>query len=468
MPKVILNRFREVSLLYLILFFSIVLLLLVAALVNQKFRETASNFKKIHQGNVIINDVTDIAGIMTAAGTSIHTFLIQRDVSTYPALPQYQKDITGKINEIQNFMIYFPDQQKYLDSLKTNIEMRFDIWNRLISVSKDSLPLIYNTMTIKNTLIMRDILNESYAIRNHTNVAIETYIDDAQSSIRITGFMALVVTFFCVSFIIYSLFKLNKEVKHGIVMQAELKKKVDELDRSNADLERFAYVASHDLHAPLRKLYAFSEILLEREKNLSPDGIDIIKRMHLFVTRMQRLIDDMLEFSLNLNKVETTAVDLHQLAKNTMSNLAVSIAESNARIEMGTLPDRVIGLESQLDQLFQNIISNSIKYAREGVPPHIRIHSSIVSGSDIDGVSPADEKRKFHKIIFSDNGIGFDNKYKEKIFIIFQRLHGKSEYEGTGIGLATCKKVMENHGGYITARGTENKGAEFSVYFPVE
>ncbi|MCW3127699.1 MAG: histidine kinase, partial [Bacteroidetes bacterium] len=358
-------------------------------------------------------------------------------------------------------------QKIYVDSLRRNIELRFRIWDQLVSISKDSLSLFDNGLILQNTMILGSIVNESNEIRNHANTVVETYISDTDSGIKMTGILALIATLLCVSVIIFTLFKLNSEVRNGIEMQTELTRKVQELDRSNAELERFAYVASHDLHAPLRKLYAFSEILMEREKNLSPEGIDIITRMHAFVTRMQRLIDDMLEFSLNLSKVERKTINLNQLVRNAMTNLTVSIAESNARIDMETLPEEIIGFDSQLNQLFQNIISNSIKYSRTGVPPHIRIRASIVPGSEIEGVKASDEKKKFHKIVFADNGIGFDNKYKEKIFIIFQRLHGKSEYEGTGIGLATCKRVMENHNGYITASGRENEGAEFSIYFPV-
>ncbi|MBS1625271.1 MAG: PAS domain-containing sensor histidine kinase, partial [Bacteroidetes bacterium] len=233
-------------------------------------------------------------------------------------------------------------------------------------------------------------------------------------------------------------------------------------------LERFAYVASHDLHEPLRKLYAFSEILIEREKNLSIEGLEIIRRMHTFVTRMQQLIDDMLQFSLNLNKVEKVMLDLNAVVKNVINNLAVKMNETNASIEVAMLPAQVEGYESQINQLFQNIISNSIKYSRPGVPPHIRITATEVPGSDIEAVRPIDEKKRFHKITLSDNGIGFDDKYREKIFVIFQRLHGKSEYSGSGIGLATAKRVVDNHNGYITAHGEENKGAEFNIYLPKE
>jgi signal transduction histidine kinase len=467
MLKTYMNRAREVSLLYLILIFSVVLLLLVAWLVNEKFSQTAYNFKKVNEGHLIINDINDLEHTLTAAGTSVRSYLITRDVPEYEKLPVYHKEITDKMKDIRALLSSYPDQKKYIDSLSGNIETRFGIWNLLVSVSKDSLQAINDDMTLKNTNITGNLLNETSEIRNHANNEVETYINDTESGIKDTGIMALSATLLCVTIIIFSLYKLNSEVRHGIVIQAELKRKVQELDRSNADLERFAYVASHDLHAPLRKLYAFSEILMEREKNLSPEGLEIIGRMHSFVTRMQKLIDDMLEFSLNFNKVEKKTVDLNQLVRHAISNLAISIAESKATIDVAQLPDRIVGFESQLNQLFQNIISNSIKYSKVGVPPHIKISVSVVTGSDIDDVSPADIKKKFHKIVFADNGIGFSNKYKEKIFVIFQRLHGKSEYEGTGIGLATCKRVMENHDGYITASGEENEGAQFAIYFPV-
>ncbi|MBS1596471.1 MAG: hypothetical protein JST90_19320 [Bacteroidetes bacterium] len=459
------QKYRNVSLLYIILFFSVILLLLVALLVNQKFRSTAYNFAKVHEGHELLNELNDVQSTITKTSTEVRTFTITG--APHPDLVLYKVQMERRMQRIAE-LTRDPHQMRVLDTLRMNISTRFDMWEHMISISNDSLKRINDQLFIETSVLTNNILGEIMQLRKYASSVVYDHLDDTETNIRLTGFMALLVTLFCISVIIFAIVRLHREVNYGILVQAELSKKVKELDRTNDDLERFAYVASHDLHEPLRKLYAFSEILIEREKNLSTEGLEIIRRMHSFVTRMQQLIDDMLQFSLNLNKVEKKVLDLNIVVKNVINNLAVKMNETNASVEVGMLPAQVEGYESQISQLFQNIISNSIKYSRPDVPPHIRITATEVSGSDIGSVRPIDEKKKFHKITLSDNGIGFDDKYREKIFIIFQRLHGKSEYSGSGIGLATAKRVVDNHNGYITAHGEENKGADFNIYLPKE
>ncbi len=467
MIRSFINKYRNVSLLYIILFFSVILLLLVALLVNQKFRATAYNFSKVHDGHELINELNEVQSALTTIGTEVRTYIITGPKARHPDLVHYRQVAMSRINRIAT-LTRDPHQMQVLDSLRMNIDSRFDIWGHMMVISKDSLLSIDAQQQIETYALINNIINQITELRKYGSNMVYDHLEDTEANIQLTGIIALLVTLFCITVIIFAIVRLHREVNYGILMQAELSKKVKELDRTNDDLERFAYVASHDLHEPLRKLYAFSEILIEREKNLSAEGLEIIRRMHTFVTRMQQLIDDMLQFSLNLNKVEKKYLDLNVLVKNVINNLAVKMNETNARIEVVPLPDHIAGFESQITQLFQNIISNSIKYSRAGVAPSIRITCSEVAGSSIEGVRPIDEKRKFYKITISDNGIGFDDKYREKIFVIFQRLHGKSEYSGSGIGLATAKRVVDNHNGYISAHGEENKGADFNIFLPVE
>lgn len=463
MIRSFLHKYRNVSLLYLILFFSVILLLLVALLVNQKFRSTAYNFSKVHEGHELINELTEIQNTLTNTAIAVRTYTITG--TPHPDLVLYKVQMERRIQRISE-LTHDPRQMQILDTLRMNISTRFDIWDQMLTISADSLRRINDQLYIESSVIANHVVGEISQLRKYASTLVYDHLNDTESNIRMTGFIALLVTLFCITVIIFAIVRLHREVNYGILIQAELSKKVKELDRINDDLERFAYVASHDLHEPLRKLYAFSEILIEREKNLSTEGLEIIRRMHTFVTRMQQLIDDMLQFSLNLNKVEKKVLDLNLVLKNVINNLAVKMNETNASVEVAPLPAQVSGYESQISQLFQNIISNSIKYSRAGVPPHIRVTSSEVAGSEIESVRPIDEKKRFYKITISDNGIGFDDKYREKIFIIFQRLHGKSEYSGSGIGLATAKRVIDNHNGYITAHGEENKGADFNIYLP--
>ena len=229
---------------------------------------------------------------------------------------------------------------------------------------------------------------------------------------------------------------------------------VARLERSNRELQDFATVASHDLQEPLRKVQAFGERLKETlAERLDPESADCLDRMQKAAHRMQTLIRDLLSFA----RVTTQAkpflpVDLGEIARAVVSDLETRIAESGGRVEIGPLP--VVEADAtQMRQLLQNLIANGLKFRRAGVPPVVRIRAESEPGGAL-------------RLLVEDNGIGFDEKYLPKLFTIFQRLHGRQEYEGTGVGLAICRKIAERHGGSITARGKLDEGATFVVALP--
>ena len=258
------------------------------------------------------------------------------------------------------------------------------------------------------------------------------------------------------------------ELRKRIKFQKALENNLDKLQRSNSELEQFAYVASHDLKEPLRKIRAFSGILLKKHYQvLNQDGKESIEKIEKSAERMQLLIDDLLTFSRTVNHSgqEFETVDLNVVLEEVENDISISIDEKNVRIITEDLP-LILGFSFQLKQLFYNLLSNSIKFARNGVAPVIEITSEEMSGKDIFFIEGIREENTFYHICFQDNGIGFESNYAEKIFIIFQRLHGRQDYEGTGIGLAICKRVMGNHNGFIFAEGELGKGAKFHLFFP--
>jgi PAS domain S-box-containing protein len=240
-----------------------------------------------------------------------------------------------------------------------------------------------------------------------------------------------------------------------------------ELERQNEELASFSYVASHDLQEPLRKIQTFSNRIQELEKNnLSDTGKDYFNRMISAAKRMHLLIEALLDYS-RTNTSDRTFVetDINHLLQEVLSNLSVPIEEKKAVIEAHDLPT-VSVIPHQFHQLMSNIISNSLKYSKEGVAPHIRITAEKIKGTDA-GVAGMPRNGRYWKFSFQDNGIGFEQQYASKIFELFQRLHGRMEYSGTGIGLAICKKIVQNHHGMITATGEPGVGARFDVYLPV-
>jgi PAS domain S-box-containing protein len=243
--------------------------------------------------------------------------------------------------------------------------------------------------------------------------------------------------------------------------EAALRRQAAELARSNGELEQFAYVASHDLQEPLRKIQAFGDRLKTKYVDaIPPEGRDYLERMQNAANRMQLLINDLL----TLSRVATqghpfVAVDLAEVARLVLSDLESRVEQLGGQVTVGHLPvvpaDRV-----QMNQLLQNLIGNALKFHKHGCPPKVSVEATVAC-------DPNGGTDDVCRITVEDNGVGFDEKYSDRIFQVFQRLHGRNEYEGTGIGLAICRKIVERHGGTIVAHSTPGAGSRFEVTLPL-
>jgi PAS domain S-box-containing protein len=243
---------------------------------------------------------------------------------------------------------------------------------------------------------------------------------------------------------------------------------IEELRRSNESLEDFSYAASHDLKEPIRKIQVFTTLLTEKmQDHPKEDEKRLLERISNAADRMRLLVDDLLEYShVSFNPREDEEIDLNEKVALILVDLDMQVKEKNASVNVHPLPV-IHGFKRQIQQLFQNLISNSLKYSKPGFDPVIDISCKEVKGSEADiKVGVADQEKLFYQIELKDNGIGFEPGSAEKIFGMFQRLHGNNEYSGTGIGLAIAKKVVENHHGYIKAEGQEGKGATFRLLLP--
>lgn len=240
-----------------------------------------------------------------------------------------------------------------------------------------------------------------------------------------------------------------------------------ELVQNNKELTEFNHVASHDLQEPLRKIQTFISRIEDREKEqLSETAKGYFEKIQEASNRMRILIDDLLQYSrTNRSEKRFEEVDLNQVVSNALSELSENIAEKKAVIHFEKLHS-IQGIQFQLEQLFINIISNSLKYSKTDEAVIVDINSKKVKAFKVPKLKD-DSKKEYLKITFKDNGLGFEQEYAEKIFLLFNRLHGKKEYPGTGVGLAICKKIVENHKGYIFGKGKVNQGAEFEIYLPI-
>ena len=269
------------------------------------------------------------------------------------------------------------------------------------------------------------------------------------------------------------------DVSESYQHQQQLELVNRELSLSNDNLQQFAYAASHDLQEPLRKIKAFGDLLVHQfSEDLNPNAVDIIRRMQSASERMSILIRDLLAYSrISTHREPFQSVLLSDVLKLVIDDLELTIQQTKADIQVCNLPT-IHGDPSQLRQLFQNLLTNALKFQKAGERPVISIDCRLVVGAELDREPLstiiieskfADARRRaYYEITITDNGIGFDQQYSERIFQVFQRLHNRSLYEGSGVGLAICKKVVDNHRGAITATGQLGAGATVAIYLPVQ
>ncbi|HEY4209593.1 MAG TPA: ATP-binding protein [Puia sp.] len=291
---------------------------------------------------------------------------------------------------------------------------------------------------------------------NDTEIAVYISLSSLQPNLPTVGIIVTDLT--------------EKKKNESVILQYQnnLEEKNLALMRSNEELASFAYVASHDLQEPLRKIQMFSTRIQDKaQANLSPEVNDYFNRIQWSVKRMQELIRALLEYSrLNISDVGFVSTDLNQLVEEIKFASTEILAENKATVVVSALPV-VQAIPHQMNQLFTNLILNAIKYRRPDVDPLITISTQLVDSEDIPG-KPATKFKKFWRIQLTDNGIGFEPAFAERIFELFQRLHPANAYEGTGIGLAICRKIMQTHHGYINAEGKLGAGAAFNMYLPLK
>jgi signal transduction histidine kinase len=249
-----------------------------------------------------------------------------------------------------------------------------------------------------------------------------------------------------------------------IQLNRQLLQNIGSLESANKDLEQFAFMASHDLQEPLRKILMFSDRLFEKYQTVLQDDVRLINRIQKSAERMQALIIDILAFSkISIDKTTFVKTDLNKIIQEVIADLNEEISEKNATVVVDDLPT-LYANEDLIRLLFNNLIGNALKYCKKEVCPDIKIRYETTLTVTRD---KKDKMVRYCRIFIEDNGIGFDQKYSEEIFGMFKRLHHDAEFTGTGIGLALCKKIVEQHSGYISAQSQIDKGSKFIISLPV-
>ncbi|GEP51252.1 hypothetical protein FNO01nite_19240 [Flavobacterium noncentrifugens] len=259
---------------------------------------------------------------------------------------------------------------------------------------------------------------------------------------------------------------MSSETENEKAYIRKLETELEQLRKQSKELDSFSSIASHDLKEPLRKIMLFSKLVIDAEKEkVSETSARYLERIAVSADRLQHLIDDLIAYSrTGTEKIKFTKTNLNQIVAAAKSELKESIKAKNVEITADELPT-IHALKSQMTQLFTNLLSNSIKYSKADEISQIHISCEKATADSLSKLNTQPEMT-YYKIAISDNGIGFPNEFSEVIFEPFKRLHGKDDYAGTGIGLAICKKIVENHNGFIAAESEPGKGTVFSVFLP--
>ena len=458
------------------------------------FIEETDQSKFIQYRNQVINGITtdkeivfsvktksgksvSIEGFISAKvkdGTPIYTRGIFRDVTLKlqheVQLKRYNEELKEKEHNLYQLLVNAPDavividQESLITFWNPKAEEVFgwtasEVLNKPLSAT--IIPLQHreaHKIGMKRYLTTGEIrvLNKTIEITALKNTGSEFYISLTISQTTQGGKVAFIAFL--------------RDITEQKNNQLELERKTKELERSNANLEGFAYAASHDLKEPIRKIHIFSDMLKESLKEkLEDEDVRLFGRMEMAAKRMSALIDDLLLYSsINIGISFFEEVNLKQKVELVLEDLELEIKEKGAVITVGSLPV-IKGHRRQLQQLFQNLIGNALKYSKADITPEIHICSKIVEGIEAPfSLTVEDRHKLFHLIEITDNGIGFKQDDAERIFNVFTRLHGNTEYMGTGVGLSIVRKAIENHNGYITAESEPGKGATFKVLLPIE
>jgi signal transduction histidine kinase len=404
-------------------------------------------------------------------GLTVRGFIVSGD-STY--LARYNNTFyqLGKnIDSLKKLTSDNDEQQRKVGLLRRYFQQDALLSNNLIIISslesgnKAYSPLLRSELSISDSITEVCRLmsaNENALLKSREQIFQSTSL---QSSIfsALRFLLTILIIILSYGMLTQELNRRKKTEQQLLIYEKQLQQKITELNRSNEELEQFAFVASHDMQEPLRKVIAFSDRLkIKYQNSLDETGQLYLDKIQSASARMSKLIKDLLEFSRvgNTPKTDFTA-DLNLIIGEIAQDLETSILQKKATIEWKSLP--TINADSaQVYRLFSNLIVNAIKFSKHNVAAKIKIQSQEVTGEEIGH----DKENIYYKISVTDNGIGFDEVNRDRIFTIFKRLHGRSEYEGSGIGLAICKRIVFNYGGAIKAFSKINEGSVFSVYMP--
>lgn len=452
--------------LYISFIVSLAIVVILSFLFYKRLNSHLKYTRQYNQSYSVILNLKQLEEKMMELQNYSRGFLITGDSSFIPSFLESRDSVHAYLGYVQDVIKDDKDQLTRFQLMRTTIHTQLNMFNRNLSnLDGDEAAIRLNVQRGKRLMetFRSEIRQLEGAERKkvdeleQTKELFEDYYPNYFNTISIWAGVITLVSFFFI----------NREVRMRKRYQTELEKKLQELNRSNSELRQFAYIASHDLQEPLRKIRTFSDKLVYKHRDqIDTESAAVIKKIEASAQRMQELLQDMLNFTSLVNREDRMVpVDLNEIITDLLKDFLEIIETRHAIISWDTLPVLKCS-PGQLTLLFRSLFDNAFKFAKPGESPVIKITYKQVDGSTEEEIQL--KGKHYHKIEIEDKGIGFNNEFAEKIFMIFQRLHTQqSGYRGKGIGLAIAQRIMSNHNGVIMARGMINDGATFIMYFPV-
>ncbi|MEO6404477.1 MAG: CHASE3 domain-containing protein [Ferruginibacter sp.] len=445
-----------------------VILLLLSLFSYLQLNKFSRSAEMVSHTNVVKLELEKALSGLRSLQNSQRGFLLTKDSGFLKSFYNARANYSIPFAKLSTLMGDNSTQKKSLIELKHLSDQSLQYIQQILDDSK------YSSIPVKRILegrgLMETVRAKADSIIKNEDALLKSRTDAFYENSFITPVVTFVIILAALGVLIFSYLKIIEELGVSQKLQAQLTRQNIELTTINKELKSFVYISSHDLQEPLRKIQTFADRLTELEKiNLSEKGLSYLEKMSASALRMQRLIEDLLNYAQTTSRENVFEyADMNKLLEEVVKELDEEINQHHAKVTVAKLGKARL-IPYQFRQLMHNLISNSLKFSRPGIPPKITINREDNEDVNLEPkrLSKRKEEIKFFHLKYTDNGIGFSQEYSEKIFEVFQRLHAKNAYAGTGIGLAICKKIVENHNGSINATGKENEGAVFEIQLPV-
>lgn len=456
--------------LYLMIGFTTTLIVMVifSLLSFQRMNAMIRYSNQVEHTYKVIGSLKSLSDLISGAETSMRGYVITRDSSYVVPMDSVRREYNKVLTDLSEQVADNPRQQNRLAMIRSTLNMRLQLLETLeFSVDNDSSQQSILQRVAKGRDLMASFHENLDLMEAEETGLLSQRFQQKERFQKLTSrtfrTAAAIVGIIFLGFFIL----LVKAMLDRFRFQQELQEQLLSLKQSNDELSQLAFAASHDLQEPVRKIRTFTDRLRIRQKEkLDDEGKMILDRMDVSGKRLQGMLEDISTYMNLLEwKEEAVPVDMRKLWEEVLSEDQERIEETGANISIGDMPDLEV-YPSQVKKMFHALLDNALTYHKEGVPPVVKITHKEVNVNEIGVKGLPTLQKAYHAITIEDNGIGFENNFKEKVFQLFRRLHTQEERSGKGIGLAICQRVMANHNGVIDAHAVVNRGAAFTMYFP--